>query len=161
MSGDRTPELTGGCQCGAVRYALYAAPERATICHCRMCQKQFGAYFGPLASVPQADFAWTRGQPAWFRSSEAARRGFCAACGTPLAYQVIGEAVAVALGSLDDPARVPPTRQVGLEGRLSLFAGLAALPEEDPNAGKSPEAAARLATRQHPDHDTRNWPQPG
>ena len=33
MSGQRKPVLTGGCQCGAVRYAVYAAPERAGICH--------------------------------------------------------------------------------------------------------------------------------
>ena len=39
MSEQRKPVLTGGCQCGAVRYALYAAPDRAGICHCRMCQK--------------------------------------------------------------------------------------------------------------------------
>lgn len=161
MPSDRVPALTGGCQCGAVRYALYAVPERASICHCRMCQKQFGGYFGPLASVPPEDFAWTRGMPSWFRSSQAAQRGFCAACGTPLAYQVIGEEVEIALGSLDDPARVPPTRQVGLEGRLSFFAALAALPGEDANAGETPEDVARLASRQHPDHDTQDWPQPG
>jgi hypothetical protein len=29
---------------------------------------------------------WTRGQPSWFQSSNAARRGFCENCGTPLAY---------------------------------------------------------------------------
>ena len=32
----RQPTLTGGCQCGGVRYALYAEPE-ADLCHCRMC----------------------------------------------------------------------------------------------------------------------------
>jgi hypothetical protein len=37
MSESRTPALTGGCQCGAVRYALYAVPPEPSICHCRMC----------------------------------------------------------------------------------------------------------------------------
>ena len=37
--------LTGGCQCGAVRYALLAAPSEPHLCHCRMCQKAFGSYF--------------------------------------------------------------------------------------------------------------------
>jgi hypothetical protein len=26
------PVLTGGCQCGAVRYALYATPEGTRLC---------------------------------------------------------------------------------------------------------------------------------
>ncbi len=44
--------ITGGCQCGAIRYALHDAPTGASICHCRMCQKAFGNYFAPLAGVP-------------------------------------------------------------------------------------------------------------
>jgi hypothetical protein len=38
MNETRKPVLTGGCQCGAVRYALYATPYNAHVCHCRMCQ---------------------------------------------------------------------------------------------------------------------------
>ncbi len=33
--------LTGGCQCGAVRFRA-AHLGRASLCHCRMCQKAFG-----------------------------------------------------------------------------------------------------------------------
>jgi hypothetical protein len=39
MTDPKQPVLSGGCQCGAVRYALYAEPEGASVCHCRMCQK--------------------------------------------------------------------------------------------------------------------------
>ena len=72
-----TPNITGGCQCGAVRYALKSEPTGASICHCRMCQKAFGNYFAPLTGVPLADLEWTRGQPGIFKSSEAVERGFC------------------------------------------------------------------------------------
>jgi hypothetical protein len=44
--------LTGGRQCGAVRYALSALPEDAHFCHCRMCQKAVGGPFAALAGVP-------------------------------------------------------------------------------------------------------------
>jgi hypothetical protein len=37
--------ITGGCQCGAVRYRIEGDLGRASICHCRMCQKAFG---GPV-----------------------------------------------------------------------------------------------------------------
>jgi hypothetical protein len=81
---DRTPTLTGGCQCGAVRHTLYAAPPEPGICHCRMCPKAFGNYFAPLAGVPLGDFAWTRGEPGVFKSSELVERGFCRDFGAPL-----------------------------------------------------------------------------
>ena len=79
----RQPRHTGGCQCGAVRYTLYAEPTNPHACHCRMCQKAFGNFFAPLAGVPPSDFAWLRGTPGIFKSSEAAERGFCRDCGTP------------------------------------------------------------------------------
>src|ERR1039458_9626487 len=80
---ERQVVATGGCQCGAVRYALYTAPE-GSVCHCRMCQKATGGLFAALAKVETADLVWTRGQPDAFRSSPAACRDFYAACGTPL-----------------------------------------------------------------------------
>ena len=119
--------LTGGCQCGHVRFRV-ASLGRASICHCRMCQKAFGSLFGPLVSAPNEHFAWTREEPAWFRSSNLVRRGFCAKCGTPLAYDWGGPALELAIGALDDPESVPPVLQVGLEHRMSWFARLADLP---------------------------------
>jgi hypothetical protein len=35
---------SGGCQCGAVRFRVDGELGRASICHCRMCQKAFGAF---------------------------------------------------------------------------------------------------------------------
>ena len=43
---------TGGCQCGAVRFRIKGKLGRPSICHCRMCQKQFGSFFGALVTVP-------------------------------------------------------------------------------------------------------------
>ena len=79
---DVRPALTGGCQCGAVRFSARRL-GRASICHCRMCQKAFGSFFGPL--VTAFGVSWTRGEPGWFQSSNKVRRGFCAQRGTPLA----------------------------------------------------------------------------
>jgi hypothetical protein len=39
---------SGGCQCGALRYALRSEPTHTSICWCRMCQKASGNYFQAL-----------------------------------------------------------------------------------------------------------------
>jgi len=60
---------TGGCQCGAVRFRVDGDLHDSSICHCRMCQKAFGAYYAPLVSTRGANLSWTRGRPKTFRSS--------------------------------------------------------------------------------------------
>jgi len=145
-------EYAGGCQCGAVRFRIRGPLDHASICHCRMCQKAFGAYYAPLVSTRSAELAWTRGEPARFQSSNLVKRGFCAQCGTPLTYEA-PDGVAVAAGAFDDPSVAPPTFQYGLEGKLPFVDDLHALPgsrtEEDQQ-----EFLARLVSYQHPDHDT-------
>src|SRR5262245_55920652 len=89
MPADRKPVLTGGCQCSAVRYALYAEPNSADICHCRMCQKAMGNLFMAVAGVPREHFAWTTGAPTTWQSSQIAERSFCDTCGTPLSFRYL------------------------------------------------------------------------
>jgi hypothetical protein len=119
-----------------------------------MCQKAFGNYFAALAGVPLADFAWTRGEPGVFRSSELVERGFCRDCGTPLFFRyVVKDRISVSIGSLDEPARVKPVIQSGIESRLPAFFDLAGLPGETTEEGTPAEWLPRLASRQHPDRD--------
>jgi hypothetical protein len=116
----RNPVAVGGCQCGAVRYAFYAPLENAHVCHCRMCQRATGGIFAALAGTAPDNFAWTRGTPAFFASSNLAKRAFCAHCGTPLSfkYETQNTRMYVTLGSLDHPENVPIVRQYGIESRL-------------------------------------------
>jgi hypothetical protein len=150
------PTLTGGCQCGAIRYALSAMPEGAHLCHCRMCQKAVGGPFAALAPVRLADFAWTRGAPARFDSSDLAYRHYCAACGTPLTY-VYSEKpwIDVTIGSLDEPERVPPVRQFGVESRVPWFdpAALNRLSAEETQLTRAGQRVVAISY-QHPDHET-------
>ena len=138
----------GGCQCGAVRYRI-AELGRATICHCRMCQKAFGSFFGPLVTAKGLE--WTRGAPAAWASSNKVVRGFCAQCGTPLSYDY-GADLEIAIGSLDNPEVAAPVLQVNPADRLSFFATLHTLPvRENPAAVNA--FMADIISHQHPDHD--------
>lgn len=151
---ETTDPMTGGCQCGAVRYALTPPVEETNVCHCRMCQKAGGGPFMVLARVPIDALVWTRGAPSHFDSSTFARRGFCSACGTPLTYQWTARAISVTAGSLDRPDRVRPAMQFGIEGRVPWLHGIDALPAQTTDDWITPEIRARLQNLQHPDHDT-------
>jgi len=155
-----TETWSGGCQCGAVRYRFTEKPDGAHICHCRMCQKAFGAFYAPLVGGPRRSFELTRGTVATFRSSEQAERGFCAACGTPLTFAYVdGDHVSVSIGSLDDPEAFPPHDQHGVESRLSWVNHLGKLPDRPETEAENPSAAfIRATSHQHPDYDTPSWP---
>lgn len=150
---------TGGCQCGAVRYSIAGAPEFAAICHCRKCQKATGSIAWPFFTVRRAALTWTRGALAHYRSSAAAERGYCAACGTPLSFEPDSEeTIDLGIGTLDDPAAVEPTAQYWVATRMPWFDGLAGLPEKGLGAALPAEEVARRKPYQHPDHDTEQWP---
>lgn len=142
--------ITGGCQCGAVRYRIGRLGV-ASICHCRMCQKAFGGFFGPLVSA--MDVEWTRGERQRFQSSNRNWRGFCQRCGTPLSYEFEG-GLEIAIGSLDNPELAPPTVQVNTSDRCSFFGKLTELPEKS-NADRreDEEWNAGVISYQHPDRD--------
>lgn len=116
-----------------------------------MCQKAVGGPFAALTTIDMDNFAWTRGAPALFQSSSIAKRGFCAACGTPLTYQAGLDTtkIDITTGSLDDPNAVALEEVFGIEGRVGWLDALFTAPAivtEDKFAG--------LVNLQHPDHDT-------
>jgi hypothetical protein len=151
--------ITGGCQCGAVRFSVEGL-GRASLCHCRMCQKAFGSFYGPLVTAERG-LVWTRGAPKYFHSSNLARRGFCGDCGTPLTFEPEGQPVDLAIGALDDPAIAEPTIQHALDTRMPWLEAMTHLPVRTPDeaAGAAPHYAA-VRSHQHPDHDTGpgGWP---
>ena len=105
---DAQVHLTGGCQCGAVRFAVTDEPIMAATCHCRDCQYSSGGAPAHALIFPAGSVTLLRGQPREHRyksdSGHIVMRSFCPDCGTPLfggsdstTYEV------VRAGSLDDP----------------------------------------------------------
>ncbi len=153
---------SGGCQCGAVRYR-FTKLGKASICHCRMCQKAMGNYFAPLVEVE--GFEWTRGERGLFASSNLSNRGFCRDCGTPLTLETEMDGTLVhevAIGSLDDPAAVPIEYHANTSDRLDFVMHLDHIPDQDGQREEENSTwNARIVNHQHPDHDTAEWPEKG
>jgi hypothetical protein len=106
-------EITGGCQCGAVRYAIAPGPLPCYVCHCRECQKQTASAFA--ISVPVATSRLTvRGDAATYTratdSGSTTACHFCPTCGTRLFHQSARspELVTLKAGTLDDASALMP-----------------------------------------------------
>jgi len=151
-------EMTGGCQCGAVRFAVAPPLGEANICYCRVCQKATGGPFGLFVHVPGERFRWTRGEPKRFKSSNLARRGFCAGCGTPMTWEH-GDRFDIAVACFDKAADIEPAVHMALGTRYPWLDRINSLPVRD--FASDAEYAAfmkSVVSYQHPDHDTAEWP---
>ena len=104
---------TGSCLCGAVKYEVEGPLRDVVACHCEQCRKQTGTYMSATAAK-DGDLRLTENRGLkWYRSSDTARRGFCAECGSVLFWKGDGrDYTAIAAGSLDGKTGLP------LEGHI-------------------------------------------
>ena len=68
-------------------------------------------------------FAWIKGEPAVYRSSQKAERLFCPTCGTQLVFREPAEPdhLDVTLASLDDPEAVRPNYHIWTSSQIGWF----------------------------------------
>jgi hypothetical protein len=111
-----TQTMTGGCQCGRIRYSVELDSDDAYWCHCRMCQRATGGIAAAFVQVKPDALAWLT-EPDWYHSSPVARRPFCSKCGTPLGFAFTGAESDpdLTVGSFDDPSRFKPVAHAGCE----------------------------------------------
>lgn len=108
--------LTGGCNCGAVRFEVGEPFVSSTYCHCTRCQRRTGTGASANARTRSESFRILRGEDrirSW-KPEDGAEKFFCADCGSALFSRNSGDAVhvGVRLGALDgDPEIRPSARQ--------------------------------------------------
>jgi hypothetical protein len=110
--------ITGGCLCGAVRFACSGKPGPAVYCHCADCRKGSGSAFHVGVPFSAKSFEIVSGTPKGFTkradSGRELTRYFCPDCGSPLYITSASrpEWIFAKAGALDDPERVKPTSQI-------------------------------------------------
>ena len=102
-------KLSGGCACGAVRYACAAEPARAFNCHCKDCQRFADSACTTAVIIPEDDlniFSELPCYPSTGDSGGLLHRFFCPKCGTPIAAKPerLEGLKAIKASSLDDNA---------------------------------------------------------
>ena len=122
-------KMTGGCQCGAVRFEAEVASDDAYLCHCRMCQRASGNVSSAFIKLPKGSVMWLS-EPDWYASAPIARRPFCAKCGTPLGFAYHeDDMMDLHVAAFDDPARFVPKLHFGVESRLEHWRDTKDLPD--------------------------------
>ena len=117
--------LCGGCACRAVRYRLRADPLIVHACHCTECQRLTGGAFAVNALIETDRLETLTGEPREVpvigTSGKPQAIFRCPACQTALwsHYPGAGAKLAfVRVGTLDEPARLPPDIHIYTRSKL-------------------------------------------
>jgi hypothetical protein len=81
--------FTGGCLCGGIRFEVEPPTKWCAHCHCSLCRRAHGAGYVTWFGVARGQFRLDDSEQllAWYRSTPAARRGFCSRCGSMLFFE--------------------------------------------------------------------------
>ena len=118
-----TRRLTGGCECGAVRYRVTDAFEYAMNCHCSRCRAGTGSAFKAFGGIPREQLEVVEGADrllVW--GDEEGNHTRCGVCGS-LLWSVVrdGGWVHVALGSLADEPSIRPQGHIFVGSKAPWF----------------------------------------
>jgi len=111
----------GQCYCGAVQIQVTLPVSWVAHCHCSQCRRCHGAAFVTWFGVPHGRYTLNESAVSWFRSSEAAERGRCRECGTPMLFRSRRwpDELHVALAVMRDPIGQPPSMHVYYADRVA------------------------------------------
>jgi hypothetical protein len=127
--------LEGGCACGALRYRLASPPMFVHCCHCRDCQRQTGSAFVLNALIEADRVELLSGDTEMVTvptdSGRPQKISRCASCKTAVwsVYGGFDKLRFVRVGTLDDPAALPPNVHIYVRSKLpwvTLPGGVAA-----------------------------------
>lgn len=116
--------IEGGCQCGAVRYRITAAPLAVYNCHCRDCQRASGGTHTMSMPIARERVELLSGELAGYDkaadSGRTVRMLGCAVCGTKIWNEPLASSamLVVKAGTLDDPSWAVPIGNIWTDSRL-------------------------------------------
>ena len=114
--------VTGGCMCGRIRYEISQPALETVFCHCRMCQRFNSAAFSVWTAFPIEAVRFTKGEPAYYKSSLIAVRGYCSYCGSSLTMTYYApepsDVLAILTPSFDHPEDYAPKWHACVESMM-------------------------------------------
>ncbi len=121
----------GSCLCGDVSFQV--AGEllgQTSACHCTQCRKQSGHHWAS-GNVAENGLS-INGPVTWFEASKAAKRGFCARCGSLLFWKAHDEnQISFSLGCLDGETGLKLQRHIFVADKGDYYDISDGLPQTD------------------------------
>ncbi len=112
-------KITGGCDCGHVRYELLDKPMFVNACHCRWCQRETGSAFVINGVIEATNIKLLNNEPVTINTPSESGKGQlisrCPKCQIALwsSYGGSGPCIKfVRIGTLDNPDQFPPNAQI-------------------------------------------------
>jgi hypothetical protein len=138
-AGPRQREHSGRCECGAVRYRVRGGMRDVVVCHCGQCQRNHGYAPGYTAARKAELVIEGEENVAWYRSSEAAQRGFCRRCGSSLFWSAEGrDTLSITAGSLNPPTGLKTVLHIMTADRRDYYTIADGVPQVLGRSGSQP-----------------------
>lgn len=127
---DQADTVTGSCLCGGVAYKVRAFNGSVAACHCTQCRKTSGHYVA-ATRARKADLEMLSDETlTWYRSSDAAERGFCGRCGGNVFWREVGgDNISIMAGLLDAPTGLTLDRHIFVPDAGDYYALSDGLPQ--------------------------------
>lgn len=108
------PSTSGGCLCGAVRFALTQPATAAGYCHCTRCRRRTGCGASVQARIDGSTFLLLQGEEhvgAWRHPDGGFEKCFCRDCGAHLFSRNPDDPtqMSIRLGAFDGDPGVRPS----------------------------------------------------
>jgi hypothetical protein len=115
--------MRGSCLCGLVKYEISDSPRPVVGCHCTQCRKSSGHYVAATQTTKSSIAITGQDHLTWFQSSQTARRGFCATCGSQMFWtEETSDNISVMAGSIDGDSGLSMDRQLYPDDKGDYYA---------------------------------------
>jgi len=102
-----TEVTRGSCNCGGVTWEATGELRDVLACHCGQCRKQTGLYYAATNVRDDRLTLVSDTTLKWYDSSDKAKRGFCANCGSALFWKHEDEdSTSLLVGAIDGPTKL-------------------------------------------------------
>jgi hypothetical protein len=108
-----SPEISGSCLCGKVRFLVHGPFHQFRLCHCSRCRKATGSAHGSNLFTNAENIRWLSGEELIkgfeLKTAKFFSKRFCSECGSPLPWlSRRNGSLIIPAGLLDDDPGVRP-----------------------------------------------------